>query len=193
MALAVKAWSPARCREAFTELARDAFSVRKVTKYLGPSALHRGTLACMLGSLYPAQGLERALRRCFGATTPIDDCRSAAVENGVYVAVTTTTVPGSEPRLLTNYNGIGQRSDGDGESAKAPGRSVHAHELIEPAHRVITVPDPSRTLTLWERCVVHECHHMPSYADQTTVPAVRPPRLGEPFRGNLFADVPPQC
>lgn len=149
--MVVNGWRPARCRDAFIEWAHEAFQHRSVGS-LGPlSSLFRGMLACLTGSLYPARGLEDALRRCFGASTSIDDCRSAAAQHGVFVAVTATTVPGAKPYLLSNYNDAGLRTTNKGALACPAQQRRWRTRLTLPAHQVMPAPSYPRTLTVWER------------------------------------------
>ena len=103
-------WSPQRCLDALQKLALTAFPPWAMSTHPMVALLQRVALSTLAGSIYPATGIEAALKESYGEEGSLDDA-SLATLYGVKVAVTFTTIPGNTAHLLTNYNGVGARSD----------------------------------------------------------------------------------
>jgi hypothetical protein len=105
----INGWSPRRCLDALQSLAQTAFPPWAMSTNPMVALLQRVALSTLAGSIYPATGIESALRESYGDGN-LDDA-SLATLYGIKVAVPFTTIPGNAARLLTNYNGVGSRFD----------------------------------------------------------------------------------
>jgi hypothetical protein len=64
---------------------------------------------CLRESVYPANRVNDVLKSVFGEDDLIDGPSSFAARHGIMLALSTTTVPGTQGPLITNYNGFGRR------------------------------------------------------------------------------------
>lgn len=109
MGLFQRGWSISHCQTVFESVLREVFGPPHTQPRR--STFRRRSLSTYLtDSIYPTDRVNRALQDVFGEEELVDDPLSFAAQRGIKWALTATTVPGTERRLINNYNGFGHRS-----------------------------------------------------------------------------------
>lgn len=118
--LCINGWPLEDCIASSEALAKVVFKPRDVSQL--PLAWIRPVhnfwqllLSLVLDSRYPSKRLETTLQKLFGSKRSIMD-HSVASKMGQFVGMPITTGDG-RTYIVTNYNGVGQRSDGLGKNS----------------------------------------------------------------------------
>jgi hypothetical protein len=121
LAMFVNGWGIEESTDTFERLAKVAFTPRKVSKV----PIFRNFIELMISyfadGLYAPENIEAALKQVFGIDKSILDV-SHATTAGIRIGLPVATVGGTPSRrIFTNYNGVGERAEGQGTS--------HANQL----------------------------------------------------------------
>lgn len=107
------------CVAATRALAMEVFRPRHVTQF--PLAwvpkmrkFWQTVLSVILDSRYPSRNIESALKKVFRPSRCMSDW-STANEMGLHIGMPVTTTGDASTRIITNYNGTGQRAEQLGE------------------------------------------------------------------------------
>lgn len=108
-------WSIDDSTGTFEKLAKLAFKRRKVLDIPLLSRVQELLLSYFADGLYSAKNIEAALKEVFGTRATILDC-SYATNAGTRIGLPVATVQEKPScRIFTNYNGIGEREQNQGQ------------------------------------------------------------------------------
>lgn len=131
------------CQEMLQSLASHSFTPRAVLPIPLLSNIQSFAMASLTGSLYPAEGIECALKRAFGTQrTLVGD--SWASRHGVKVLLPATAVPGNVPYLFSN----GRRTVPASDTPDHPAASWALRN--KSGYRAISELDGSDEIRVWE-------------------------------------------
>jgi hypothetical protein len=110
----INGWSIDDCTDIFEKLAKLAFQRRKVLNLPFLPRILELLISYLSDGIYPPEHIEEALKQVFGANRGILDY-SHATTTGTRVGLPVATVDEKPScRIFTNYNGVGERSRGQG-------------------------------------------------------------------------------
>jgi len=142
----VNGWSIEESTEIFERLAKVSFMPRKVSKIPIFRSLIEFLISYFADGLYAPGNIEMALKQVFGNDRSILDV-SHATTTGTRIGLPVATVGGTPSRrIFTNYNGVGERIEGQG--------TFHTiqvdQDMTKVEDRVIKPRDGSGKVPLWE-------------------------------------------
>jgi hypothetical protein len=142
----VNGWGIEESTDTFERLAKVAFTPRTVSKI----PIFRNFIELLISyfadGLYAPKNIESALKQVFGDDRSILDV-SHATTTGTRVGLPVATVGGTPSRrIFTNYNGVGDRVEGQGTSHVLQ----MDQDLTGVEERVIKPKDGSGNVPLWE-------------------------------------------
>jgi hypothetical protein len=148
LAMFANGWGIEESTDTFERLAKVAFTPRKASKI----PIFRNLIELMISyfadGLYPPGNIESALKQAFSDCKSILDV-SYATTTGTRIGLPVATVDGSPSRrIFTNYNGVGERTKGQGTFAR--NLTNFNKELSGVEERVIRPKDGSGRVPLWE-------------------------------------------
>lgn len=164
-----RGWSNIQCQAVLEDMLKKVFD-RPRRRSPRAKLIPKPSLStCLRESVYPTNRVNDALKSVFGEDDLIDGPSSFAARHGIMLALTTTTVPGTQGRLITNYNGFGRRDFECG--------MVHRRSLLSRRLSLFVSPSlPHNSLT--------KCQPRLSPCDESRR-SLRSPAMGKVRRNRL--------
>ena len=103
-----KGWPISQCLSTFQPVASKVFTRRRFAMPRTRQDLRTVFTSCLRESIYAPEVVDEMLQDLYGDEF-VDDASSFAERYGIKSAMTVTTVPDTQRRLITNYNGFGTR------------------------------------------------------------------------------------
>jgi len=149
LALFVNGWSVDKCAESFEQLAKLAFQSRPSPRIPILSPIANFLVSFFADGRYSPDNLEAALQDTFGHDRSILDC-SRATAIGTRIGLPVTTIRDVSTYVFTNYNGVGARPLGCGESLLM----LRCFHLTLVGYHVLCPGDGLGRVPLWEMYVL---------------------------------------